>query len=168
MCYTSTYGIKGKGEGILLGTGARREFPRFRAFLLLFLILCFLISLSKSPRILAAKPGCALRKGNLTSSAAASKAAVILRAQSLYWHTALMIYTVQGIKCFKKLTLFRRPRSSYISVPSFVWGWDWLWGGQEEPDGSINETLGSVSQTDSSTRSMFSCQNILPCTERCS
>lgn len=37
--------------------------PGFRAILLLSLILCFAISLLKSPKILAAKPGCALRKG---------------------------------------------------------------------------------------------------------
>lgn len=76
-----------------------------------------------------------------------------------------MIYTVQGIKCLKKLTLLRRPCSSCISVPSFVWVWDWLWVGQEEPGGSINEILERVSQTDSSTRYMFSCQNFPPHTE---
>lgn len=141
VCYRSTYGIKVKEKEfcLVLKPEGNMGLPRFRAFLLLFLILCFPISFSKSPRILAAK--LCTKEGNLTSPAAASKAAVILRAQSLYWHTDLMICTAQGIKCFKKLTLLRRPCSSCISVPSFVWGWEWLWEGQEEPDGSINETL---------------------------
>lgn len=57
---------KGQGEGIpclALEPEGNMGFPRFRAFLLLFFILCFPISLSKSPRVLAAKPGCALREG---------------------------------------------------------------------------------------------------------
>lgn len=108
---------------------------------------CFHISLLKSPKILAAKPAYALRKGIWTSPAAASKAAAGLRAQPLPWHTDLMICAVQGIKCLKKLALLRRPCSSCISVLSFVRGWDWLWGGQEEPDGSINKRhLGELAE----------------------
>lgn len=158
---------KGQGEGILLGTGDRREYgiPQIQSFSTTFPHSLFSHKPLKKPQDLGSQTRLCTKEGNLTSPSTASKAAVILRAQPLYWHTDLMIYTVQGIKCFKKLTLFRRARSSCISVPSFVWGWDWLWGGQEEPDGSINETLGRVSQTDSSTRSMFSCQNIPPRTE---
>lgn len=65
LCYRSTCGIKGKEKefSLVLEPEGSMGFPRFRAFLLLFLILCFPISLSKSPRILAAEPGCALRKG---------------------------------------------------------------------------------------------------------
>lgn len=121
--------------------------PGFRVILLLSLILCFAISLLKSPKILAGKPGCALRRGIWISPAAASKAAASLRAQPLRWHTDLMICSVQGIKCLKKLALLRRPCSSCISVPSFVWGWDWLWGGQEDADGSINKRhLGELAE----------------------
>lgn len=36
--------------------------PGFRAILLLSLVLCFATSLLKSPKILATKPHCALRK----------------------------------------------------------------------------------------------------------
>lgn len=50
-----------------------------------------------------------------------------------------MICAVQGIKCLKKLALLRRPCSSCISALSFVPDWGWLWGGQEEPDDSINK-----------------------------
>lgn len=58
-------------------------FSKFRTFLLLFLTLCFPISLKK-PQDLGSQTRQRTKEGNLTSSAAASKAAAILRAQSLY------------------------------------------------------------------------------------
>lgn len=93
----------------------------------------------KKPWDLGSHTGCVRREGMWISPAAALKTAASPGAQPLLWLGDLMICAVQGIKCLKKLALLRRPRSSCISVLSFVPGWDWLWGGQEEPDDSINK-----------------------------
>lgn len=132
-------GIKGKEKKLpsqrrnsfWLGAIRGWMLPGFRAILLLSIVLCFAISLLKSLKILAVKSGHALRKRIWISSAAASKADTSLRVQPLHWHIDLMICTAQGIICLKKLSLLGRPRLSCISLLFFVWGCNWLWGGQK-------------------------------------